>query len=223
MRRIFLILALSSCLLSAGSAQAHGTEIPDISGFPQVLVTTTHGELVIELEPSRAPITVGNFIDLVKKGYYKDTVFHRVIAGFVAQGGGHRVDYSALPDTPTIVNESGNGLSNMRGTIAMARESKPHTANSQFYINLVDNTKLDPSRERWGYTVFGRVVSGMETIDRISDLPTGPAGPFESDFPAMPVIVKTMKILTNKEVEARSAAELEAAEKMLEALEEDAQ
>ncbi|MFK8053109.1 MAG: peptidylprolyl isomerase [Woeseiaceae bacterium] len=217
-----LRIALLATMFLVADAYGHDTDIPEISGFPQILVKTTQGDFVIELEPSRAPITVGNFLSLVEKDYYDGTLFHRVIAGFVAQGGGHGSDYSARPDTPTIINESGNGLSNTRGTIAMAREAKPHTANSQFFINLADNVRLDPQKDRWGYTVFGRVVSGMETLDTIAELPTGPAGPFESDVPAMKVVVRDMLVLSAEEIEARLEAEMDAARKALEALDEGA-
>ncbi|MEM7612941.1 MAG: peptidylprolyl isomerase [Pseudomonadota bacterium] len=216
-----LLIALAGVLaLLVHSAGADGHTEPTLSGYPQVLVDTSHGEFVIELEPARAPITVNNFVALVTSGFYEKTIFHRVMAGFVVQGGGHNMDYSAKEETPTIVNESGNGLSNQRGTIAMARQAAPHTANSQFYINLADNSRLDPREDRWGYTVFGRVISGMETLDRIASLPTGPAGPFASDVPSMPVILNTAKLLSDAEVEARAQAELEAAQKLLEEMEQ---
>lgn len=203
-------------IVAAATAAAH--EPPErLSGFPQVLVETTHGEFVIELEGSRAPITAANFARLVGEGYYDGTIFHRVVADFVVQGGGHKTDYGETPEIPDIVNESGNGLSNERGTVAMARGEDPHSADSQFYINLKDNTALDPRRDRWGYTVFGRVVSGMDTVDTIGTIPTGPGGPFAKEVPAVPVIVRSMRILSDEEIAARAAAELEAARKALEA------
>lgn len=188
---------------------------PAIDPYPQVLITTTHGEFVLELDTARAPITVRNFLGLVKKGHYNGTIFHRVIKEFVAQAGGYDVNYNARPETPTIVNESGNGLSNQRGTIAMARHGDPHSAGAQFYINLANNERLDPREDRWGYTVFGNVIEGMETFDEIEQLPTGPAGELPSDVPAMPVIIKSTRILTMADIEKRAADELAAAEKLL--------
>lgn len=207
---------LLALLLLAVAATAH--DRPErLSGFPQVLVDTTHGEFVIELEGSRAPITAAHFARLVSERHYDGTIFHRVVADFVVQGGGYGTDYGETPEVPTIVNESGNGLSNERGTVAMARTDDPHSADSQFYINLKDNDALDPRRDRWGYTVFGRVVSGMDTVDDIGSIPTGPGGPFAKEVPAVPVIVRSMRILTDEEIAARAAAELEAARKALEA------
>ena len=164
---------------------------------------------------------MANFLALVADGYYEKTIFHRVIPGFVAQGGGHTPDLKAKPDTPNIINESGNGLSNRRGSIAMARLGDPHSANHQFYINLADNVRLDPSEQRWGYTVFGQVVDGMDVIDGIASLPTGPAGPFQSDVPVVRVIVHSMHLLSNEEVEERARIELEAAQKALEELDRE--
>lgn len=209
-----------AALLLLCSATATSHDDPEvISGFPQVLVTTSHGEFVVELEPSRAPHTATKFHGLVTQGYYDDTIFHRVVTNFVIQGGGHYADMSTTPDVPTLTNESGNGLSNERGTIAMARENAPHTATSQFYINVVDNDRLDPNKERWGYTVFGRVVSGMDTVDTIAALPVGNRGQF-SNVPVMPVTIKKMQVLSNEQVEARAQAELEKAEQALKELTE---
>ena len=208
---------LFALLLIAAAASAPAHELPErLSGFPQVLVETTHGEFVIELEGARAPITAANFARLVREGYYDGTIFHRVVTGFVVQGGGHKTDYSETPEIEEIVNESGNGLSNERGTVAMARSEDPHSAGSQFYINVKDNPALDPRRDRWGYTVFGRVVSGMDNVDAINTIPTGPGGPFAQEVPAVPVIVRSMRILSDEEIGARAAAELEAARKALE-------
>lgn len=212
------LLALTA-LLSAPAAVAHDAPEP-LSGFPQVLVETTHGEFVIELEASRAPRTAAHFAELVRDGHYDGTIFHRVVAGFVVQGGGYTADYEDAGSTGNVVNESGNGLSNARGTVAMARTEDPHSADAQFYVNVKDNTSLDPRPDRWGYAVFGRVYSGMDTIDRISALPTGPGGPFAKELPAMPVVVRGMRILTDEEIAARAAAELEAAQRELEAVRE---
>lgn len=210
-----LLFVLANPAHTADTASAVARALPP---FPQVLVDTTHGEFVLELDTGRAPVTVANFLKLVESDYYDKTIFHRVIAGFVAQGGGHTPDLKAKPDTATIVNESGNGLSNRRGSIAMARLGDPHSASSQFFVNLADNVRLDPSEARWGYAVFGQVVEGMDVLDGIAGLPTGPAGPFASDVPVVRVIVHDMRVLSNEEIEARAQRELEAAREALEAL-----
>lgn len=211
------IIAIALAILSI-SAAAHDNPEP-ISGFPQVLITTSHGEFFVELEPSRAPHTATKFHALVEDGFYDNTIFHRVVTEFVIQGGGHYADMSEAPDVPTLINESGNGLSNERGTIAMARENAPHTATSQFYINVVDNERLDPNKERWGYAVFGRVVSGMDTVDTIAALPVSTRGQF-TNVPVMPVTVTSMRVLSNEQIEARAQAELEKAEQALKELTE---
>jgi len=163
----------------------------------QVKVTTNLGDFVIELRSDRAPITVANFLRYVREGFYTNTLVHRVIANFVIQGGGH--DATTLQLKPThesVFNESGNGLQNKRGTVGMARADPPHSGNAQFYVNLVDNPDLDPVPTRWGYTVFGRVVQGMDVIERIGETPTGATGPFKSDAPLKPVIIQKIEIIS---------------------------
>jgi len=163
---------------------------------PRVRVSTTMGDFVIELMPDRAPLTVANFLRYVKEGFYPGTVFHRVIANFVVQGGGHEAgDYKLKPVHEPVVNESGNGLQNKRGTVGLARSAPPHSGNSQFYINLVDNPDLDPLPTRWGYAVFGRIVEGMDVVDRIGVTPTGAVGPFKSDAPIKPVIIEKLALV----------------------------
>jgi peptidyl-prolyl cis-trans isomerase A (cyclophilin A) len=162
----------------------------------QVRVTTNMGDFVIELRPERAPLTVANFLRYVREGFYSGTLFHRVVANFVIQGGGHDAATLKLKAThDSIFNESGNGLQNKRGTVGMARGEPPHSGNSQFYINLVDNPDLDPVPTRWGYTVFGKVVQGMDVIERIGEIPTGTSGPFKSDAPLKPVIIEKVEII----------------------------
>jgi cyclophilin family peptidyl-prolyl cis-trans isomerase len=163
----------------------------------QVKVTTTMGDFVIELRSDRAPITTANFLRYVREGFYTNTLFHRVIANFVIQGGGH--DATTLQLKPThesVFNESGNGLQNKRGTVGMARADPPHSGNAQFFVNLVDNPDLDPVPTRWGYTVFGRVVQGMDVIEHIGETPTGATGPFKNDAPLKPVIIQKMEIIS---------------------------
>ena len=218
MRTIGSALIAILILLSPFS-YAHDADVTPVDGFPEVLVDTTFGEFVIELETTRAPVTVRNFLKLVNDGYYNNTSFHRVIPNFVVQGGGFGPKYQPKPETPEIINESGNGLSNLRGTIAMAREDAPHTANSQFYINLADNVRLDPREDRWGYTVFGRVTAGMDVLDAVAGVPTGATAQLGSDVPAMPIVVRSMRVLSPEEIKQRLDAELEAAREMLDALE----
>jgi cyclophilin family peptidyl-prolyl cis-trans isomerase len=163
----------------------------------QVRVTTNLGQFVIEVFNDRAPLTSANFLRYVREGFYSNTLIHRVVANFVIQGGGH--DATTLQLKPThdpVFNESGNGLQNKRGTVGMARGGSPHSGNAQFYVNLVDNPDLDPVPTRWGYTVFGRVVQGMDVIDRIGETPTGAAGPFKSDSPLKPVIIEKIEIIS---------------------------
>ncbi|TVQ47352.1 MAG: peptidyl-prolyl cis-trans isomerase [Gammaproteobacteria bacterium] len=166
-----------------------------LPNFPKVEFTTTLGNFTVELDTRRAPHTVRNFLGLVADGHYEGLIFHRVIQGFVVQGGGYTPDFDLRPVADEVINESGNGLSNRRGTIAMARTNEPHSANSQFYINLVDNLSLDPQPSRWGYTVFGSVVAGMETVDAIGGVATASGGPFERDVPQAPVIITGARLV----------------------------
>ena len=163
---------------------------------PRVRVTTTMGDFTIELLPERAPLTVPNFLRYVREGFYSGTLIHRVIANFVIQGGGYdAADGKPKPVHEPIVNESGNGLQNKRGMVGLARGEPAHSGNAQFYVNLVDNPDLDPLATRWGYTVFGRVVEGMDVIDRIGVTATGASGSFKSDAPIKPVIVEKVVLL----------------------------
>lgn len=162
---------------------------PASSLAPRVRVETTEGDFVIELDAVRAPLTAENFLRYVRDGAYDGTVFHRVIPNFVVQGGGFDEKLTARAPRASIPNESGNGLSNRRGTVGLAREDSPHSGSAQFYFNLVDNLGLDPLPSRWGYAVFGRVVEGMEVIDRIAHLPTETVASFGADVPvARPLI-----------------------------------
>jgi len=150
---------------------------------------------VIELDPDKAPRSVANFLRYVDAGHYDGTIFHRVIPTFMVQGGGYDAKIEKRPVNTPVQNEADNGLKNLRGTVAMARTGDPHSATSQFYINLVDNAKLDPNEQRWGYCVFGTVVSGMEVVDAIAKLPTGSRGDIPSDVPKTDVVVQKMEIV----------------------------
>jgi cyclophilin family peptidyl-prolyl cis-trans isomerase len=160
MRKISLLLCLS---LLPASLLAQST--PSADGLPRVRVVTTAGNFVIELDRNRAPLTVDAFLDYTKEGFYSGVIFHRVVAGFIAQTGGYTPDLNPKDVTKNVVNESGNGLSNLRGSVGFARTTEPHSGTSQFFVNLADNIDLNPRPTRWGYTVFGKVVEGMEVVD----------------------------------------------------------
>jgi cyclophilin family peptidyl-prolyl cis-trans isomerase len=188
------LLAIASTLLVpllAGAASSTFAEraVDD----PHVLLRTSEGDILLRLDPDNAPLSVENFLAYVDQGHYNGTVFHRVISNFMIQGGGFDASFNQKPTRAPIRNEADNGLKNVRGTIAMARTSEPHSATAQFYINTVDNPSLDhraPTRAGWGYTVFGRVVDGMDTVDRIRSIPTTRGGPFPGDVPGRPVIIE---------------------------------
>ncbi|MBY6018092.1 peptidylprolyl isomerase [Halomonas denitrificans] len=151
---------------------------------------TSLGTLVVELDRSRAELTVDNFLLYVVDGAYNNSVFHRVIGDFVVQGGGYDRDYQPIPERDPVVNESGNGLSNSYGTIAMARTNEPHSATNQFYFNVADNERLDPSSRRWGYAVFGEVVEGSEVLESMAAVETGPHDDVPGDtVPVTPMVL----------------------------------
>lgn len=160
---------------------------------PRVRMETSEGEIVLSLDAGRAPKTVENFLSYVRSGFYDGTIFHRVIPDFMIQGGGFTKDMDRRETADPIVNEADNGLSNVRGSIAMARTSRPHSATSQFFINVKDNPALDhraKSARGWGYAVFGRVVDGMDVVDRIKGVPTTVRGPHRN-VPVEPVVIET--------------------------------
>ena len=162
---------------------------------PTAIIHTSMGDITVELDEDRAPATVANFRRYAEDGFYNDTIFHRVIPGFMIQGGGHTADMKEKPTREPIANEAHNGLKNARGTIAMARTSNPHSATSQFFINLVDNDALNPGgADAYGYAVFGKVVSGMSTVDAIAKVKTGARPPY-ADVPEKTVTIQTVEIL----------------------------
>lgn len=192
MKRILAALALT---LAGMATQAQ--EAIELDDFPRVRVETSVGDFVIELDRLRAPLTVEHFLEYVAEDYYNGLIFHRVVSGFIAQGGGYTPDLEARPATRTVFNESGNGLGNTRGSVAMARTNDPHSATSQFYVNLVDNQQaLNPMPSRWGYAVFGKVVEGMEVVDQIGHTATGAGGPFDRSVPVEPIIIERIVRLT---------------------------
>lgn len=184
---LFVTLGLGVCLTALAA--------------PTVEMQTSHGRIVIELNAEKAPKTVENFVKYVNQGFYNDTIFHRVIDGFMIQGGGMTKDMKEKPTSGKIRNEANNGLKNKRGTIVMARTPDPHSASSQFFINLVDNTFLDFTSEQspqtWGYAVFGQVIEGMDVVDRIAKVKTGNSGGHQN-VPVEPVVIKSVTIITGK-------------------------
>jgi peptidyl-prolyl cis-trans isomerase B (cyclophilin B) len=163
---------------------------------------TNLGTIILQLDPERAPETVNNFLTYVTTGFYDGTIFHRVIDGFMIQGGGYTQAFKAKEERAAIRNEADNGLKNRRGAIAMARTNDPHSATSQFFINVVDNAFLDhgsPTPQGWGYAVFGEVVEGMDVVDRIKAIRTSSDGPFPSDVPSTPVIIEQVTVIAPKE------------------------
>ena len=193
-----------ACLTGAARAEEQTT---------QVRVVTNMGDFVIEVRPERAPLTAANFLRYVKEGFYTNTLIHRVVPNFVIQGGGHDVATMSLkPTHENIVNESGNGLQNKRGAVGLARSPAPHSGNAEFYVDLVDNPDLDPVPTRWGYAVFGRVVQGMDVIDKIGETPTGAVGPFKQDAPLKPIIIESITVVAPTAAAAPAAQPVSPAE-----------
>jgi peptidyl-prolyl cis-trans isomerase B (cyclophilin B) len=185
-------LALIMTTLAANPS--HGAE-----DAPRVLLQTSAGNITVELDRAKAPATVDNFLTYVRDGFYDGTIFHRVIKKFMLQGGGFTTDFQQKPTRPPVRNEADNGLKNLRGTIAMARTSNPQSATAQFFINTVDNDFLDfrdQTQTGWGYAVFGKVVEGMDTVDKIENLPTGSAGPLPRDVPQTMVVIEKATVVS---------------------------
>lgn len=186
-RRVVLLAAL---LLGLNGAQAQTG-----SAAPRVKLATSAGDIVLELAADKAPKTVANFLQYVRDRHYDGTVFHRVIDGFMIQGGGFTPDLRQKPTREPIPLEAGNGLKNDRGTIAMARTANPNSATAQFFINVVDNRNLNaPMPDGYGYAVFGRVVEGMDVVDKIRTAPTGNAG-MHQNVPRTPILINSATLL----------------------------
>jgi cyclophilin family peptidyl-prolyl cis-trans isomerase len=167
-----------------------------LRGMPNVVIETDQGTIEIELDEEKAPKSVANFLAYVDAKHYDGTIFHRVIKGFMAQGGGYDDKYEKRTTKEPVQNEADNGLKNSRGTVAMARTSDPHSATAQFFINVVDNDFLDhkeKSGSGWGYTVFGKVTKGMDVVDKIVSVETSAAGPFQKDVPKTAIAIKSAK------------------------------
>lgn len=163
---VFLTLLLFTTQINANNIALDPTNI-----FPKVKLETSMGIIIVELDRVKAPITVDNFLTYVITGEYNNTIFHRIVEDFIVQGGGYDIDFTPKKLKKDIINESGNGLKNEIGTIAMAKETRPHTANRQFFFNINDNTNLDPGRH-WGYAVFGAIVEGEEVLEAIAKVKT---------------------------------------------------
>ena len=170
-----------------------------LAANPVVEMQTTHGKMTIELYADKAPKTVENFLQYVKGDFYRGTVFHRVIKGFMIQGGGFTADMAQKRTRAPIANESRNGVKNARGTIAMARTSNPDSATSQFFINHGDNANLDyPSFDGYGYAAFGKVIEGLDVVDKIADVPTGMHPSGHRDVPREPVVIQSVTLVQPK-------------------------
>ncbi len=211
MRHINLLRqALAICLLAVGSiatVTAQTVEIPRIdsnsievtsANKPQVLLHTSKGDILLELYADRAPNTVRNFIQYAEDDFYNNSIFHRVISGFMVQGGGFTAEMERKTTRNPVVNEADNGLLNERGTVAMARTNDPHSATSQFFINHKNNRALDHrnknSSQGWGYTVFGKVLQGMDVVDTIAATETGPIPPFGRDVPLETISIESVDV-----------------------------
>jgi len=201
MKQLILSVAvLAAALFSSGNAAdppsapaAAPAKPAATTASPQVQVVTSIGSFTIELNAERAPLTVAQFLKYVDQGFYSGTIFHRAIPNFVIQGGGYDADYKLKGNPTKVVNESGNGLTNQRSSVGLARPPEPHAGDVQFYVNLNDNAALDPNQSRWGYAVFGKVVQGMDVVDQIANVPTGAKGPFKEDAPIKPVVIERIE------------------------------
>lgn len=192
MRRLLATATLLTALFGLSQAAQ--------AADPRVLIKTSAGDITVELDPEKAPATVENFLGYVDSGHYTDTQFHRVIKGFMIQGGGYTADFSEKDTQAPVANEADNGLKNDRGTIAMARTSDPNSATAQFFINHGNNAFLNhksKSPQGWGYAVFGRVVNGMDVVDEIASVATGANAKGMSDVPKETVLIESITRVDN--------------------------
>ncbi len=190
---IFMLLLWPAVL--AADVDCFPEEVLPDNPFPVVVLTTSMGTIEVELNRNKAPATVNNFLRYVLDGHYDNTIFHRVIADFVVQGGGYTPDIEERAVRAPIINESGNGLENILGTIAMARYNDPHTATSQFFFNLKNNDNLNPNARSWGYAVFGDVIAGLDVVQAIGAVATGYSDALDAtDVPVEPVILVSARV-----------------------------
>jgi peptidyl-prolyl cis-trans isomerase A (cyclophilin A) len=197
-KKIIFALFFTSLTVSTSALAAKkndGSHIQPDNYYPRVKIETTMGDVVVELDRRRAPITVNNFLRYVDKRSYEDTIFHRIVPGFVVQGGGYNTDFDGKSNFPDIFNESGNGLTNDLYTIAMARQNEPHSANRQFFFNVNDNESLNPGRD-WGYAVFGMIVEGEDVVDAMSEVETEYSLRLSANnVPIEPIVIKKVTVL----------------------------
>ncbi len=200
-RRKWPLAFLIAQLMAISYVAASSSQVPEATEQEiRVRMLTNQGEVLLALYPQQAPITVENFLTYIREDFYRGTIFHRIIDNFMIQGGGFTQTFEQKPTRSAILNEANNQQPNVRGSLAMARLSPPHSATSQFYINLVDNPGLNyrsSTNQGWGYCVFGRVIAGMSVVDKIGKMPTRAMGPFSADYPIQPVIILKMEVLTN--------------------------
>ncbi|AGP46372.1 Peptidyl-prolyl cis-trans isomerase A [Serratia plymuthica] len=183
-----LVTFVALCSLTAMTPAAFA------AGETHVMLTTSAGNIELALDSQKAPVSAKNFVDYVNSGYYNNTIFHRVIPGFMVQGGGFTADMQQKTTNAPIKNEADNGLRNLRGTISMARTADKDSATSQFFLNVADNAFLDHGQRDFGYAVFGKVVKGMDVVDKISQAPTGNVGPYQN-VPSKPIVILSAKVL----------------------------
>ena len=207
------MLKQTSLLVAAALSLACSTAL----AATQVRLDTSLGPITLELADDKAPKTVANFLTYARDGFYNGTIFHRVIPTFMIQGGGFTANFQQKATRAPVGNEADNGLKNRRGTVAMARTSDPQSATAQFFINVQDNPMLDyrsSTPEGWGYAVFGQVIDGMEVVDQIRRVPTGPGGQFSRDAPQTPVIIQSVTVLPAPAAPVTPATEAEPAKKV---------
>lgn len=199
---MFRILSLLFMVCFTSIAYADdGSEIQRDNMYPRVKMITNYGEIVVELDRRRAPITVNNFLRYVKKNSYDNTVFHRIVTGFVVQGGGYDLEMNPKPAYPAIINESGNGMKNEMYTISMARQDDPHTATRQFFFNIIDNASLDPGKD-WGYTVFGLALEGTDVLDEMANVETHYDLKWGwPNVPVKPVVLEKVEIIPEPQLQ----------------------
>ncbi|WP_343883776.1 peptidylprolyl isomerase [Rhodanobacter caeni] len=205
---LLLILPLSSQAQQAKPAPAG--ETAETAAPPQVLLQTSQGDITLELYPDKAPKSVANFLQYVRDGFYNGTLLHRAIPGYLVQGGLYTRDLQPKRTRPAVASEADNGLSNLRGTVAVARGADPNSGTAQFFFNLVDNRRLDfvgsQSGLTWGYAVFGKVVKGMDVVDKIAALPTRALGPFAGDVPNPLVVIEEAHVIGEESPASASTA-----------------
>ncbi|MGN6327507.1 MAG: peptidylprolyl isomerase [Rhodanobacter sp.] len=205
---LLLILPLSSQAQQAKPAPAG--ETAETAAPPQVLLQTSQGDITLELYPDKAPKSVANFLQYVRDGFYNGTLLHRAIPGYLVQGGLYTRDLQPKRTRPAVASEADNGLSNLRGTVAVARGADPNSGTAQFFFNLVDNRRLDfvgsQSGLTWGYAVFGKVIKGMDVVDKIAALPTRALGPFAGDVPNPLVVIEEAHVIGEESPASASTA-----------------